>query len=83
MNGVQGMQARFVPLCLAMKPTGRPVEELPQPAVGIIDFVHWRHGWFRVRWYAGDTIQHERFKFCDIGKVVELVGRCKVDKNHN
>lgn len=77
MNGLLGMRARFVPFCLARKDTGRPIDDQQPPMIGVIDFVHWAHGWFRVRWYAGDTVQHEGFRFDEIGKAVELVGRKK------
>lgn len=84
MNGLLGMKAMFVPFCSIKQANGRPSEELPPPVKGVIDFVHWDHGWFRVRWYAGESIQHECFKFSEIGKVVELVGRKKNvhAKNH-
>jgi uncharacterized protein YodC (DUF2158 family) len=44
---------------------------------GMIEYVNAEHGWFRVRWYAGGTEQHECFKECDIGTVVTLVGHKK------
>lgn len=83
MTRLLGREVRFIPACDMVHANGRPKEEIMPIVTGRIDFVHECHGWFRVRWKAGKTIQHECFKFCEIGKVVELVGRRKVDKNHH
>lgn len=77
MNDLLGMNVKFVPFCIMKQSQGRPTDELPPPVFGRIVSVHWDHGWFRARWYAGKTIQHECFKFSEIGKVVELIGRKK------
>ena len=84
MNGLLGRWVLFVPNCLEGKENGRPVEDRQPPLLGVIDYVNASHGWFCVRWNAGKTIQHECFKLCDIGKVVDLVGRKKNvhSKNH-
>lgn len=84
MKELLGRHVAFVPHCSFKQPNGRPLEELPPPVHGVVDFVHQKHGWFRVRWAAGESIQHECFKFCDIGKAVTLVGRKKNvhAKNH-
>lgn len=75
MNNLLGKAVRFVPHCSFKQAQGREPKELPPPVTGVVDFVHRDHGWFRVRWEAGKSIQHECFKFCDIGKDVTLIGK--------
>lgn len=75
MTRLLGRKVRFIPACDMVHANGRPKEEIMPIVMGRVDFVHSGHGWFRVRWKAGNTIQHECFHLCDIGKVVDLVGR--------
>lgn len=84
MTRLLGREVRFIPTCDMVHANGRPKEEIMPIVTGRVVFVHADHGWFRVRWKAGKTIQHECFKLCDIGKVVDLVGRKKNvhSKNH-
>lgn len=83
MTRLMGRQVKFVPACCMVHANGRPRDEVMPIITGRVVFIHKDHGWFMVRWNAGKTVQHECFKLCDIGKVVVLVGRRKVDKNHH
>lgn len=67
-----GRTVSFTPVCMMSKQYQRSGFECY--VRGRIVFIS-RHGWFRVRWYAGDTVQHECFKEADIGKDVTLVGK--------
>ncbi len=79
MTRLLGRHVRFTPACAMIHANGRPKEEVMPMVTGLVVSIHKSHGWFRVRWKAGKTTQHECFPLCDIGKVVALVGRCKVD----
>lgn len=75
MTRLLGREVKFVPACCMVHANGRPKEEVVPIITGRIVSIHKGHGWFLVRWRAGKTIQHESFKFCDIGKDVLLLGR--------
>lgn len=81
MNNLLGQIVSFIPSCLYNNNKGYATDDI-KPVRGTITEIS-KNGWFRVRWYAGDSVQHECFKEADIGKAVTLVGRSKVDKNHH
>ena len=68
-----GMKVRFVPHfnCGLMDSQ----EELePNTITGKIIYINWEHKCFAVEFKCGDTIQHESFKFCQIGSAVKVRG---------
>jgi hypothetical protein len=75
MENLVGRNVKFIPHCIYRKETGRPVIEQVKPVNGRIVKVHHKHGWFMIRWYAGETIQHECFKLFEIGGAVTLLGK--------
>lgn len=74
MRELLGRAVKFVPCFQYKKELHCAGDEPIQPVRGVIDFVS-SHGWFRIKYPAGDTVQHECFKECDIGTAVTLLGR--------
>lgn len=70
-----GKKASFIP-CFEKEKTGqgRGVSEDIEQVTGRIDYVNQEHSWFSVTYQAGNTIQRECFKFCDIDEVVTVHG---------
>ena len=75
MENLIGSNVKFVPHCFYKKDIGRPAIEQAEPVRGKIVFVNQRHGWFMIQWFAGETIQHECFKICDLGGAVTICGK--------
>ena len=75
MENLVGSNVKFIPHCIHKQENGRPVKEQVKPVSGKIVLVNQKHGWFMIRWYAGETIQHECFKFCDLGGTVTICGK--------
>lgn len=76
MNKLIGRPVKFIPCYMYKKEFHNSGDEDIQPVRGVIDFVS-SHGWFRIKYPAGDTVQHECFKLVDIGKAVALLGNKK------
>lgn len=78
MNDLIGRSVMFQPCCFMQKNYSRESDcEHLQPVRGVIEFVNARNGWFRIKYTAGRTVQHECFKLVDIGKDVTLLGHKK------
>lgn len=77
MTRLLGREVKFVPACCMVHANGRPRDEVVPIITGRVVSIHKGHGWFMVRWKAGQTIQHECFKLFDIGKDVLLLGNKK------
>ena len=65
-------KATFIPYF--MRDKYRTIKEDAEPVHGVVTYVNRKHGWFCVSYRAGNTIQREGFKFCDIGEVVTVHG---------
>ena len=76
MRALIGRPVMFVPSFFFKKEFHDTKDDMVRPVRGKIVEVN-RHGWFRVRYSAGDTVQHECFKQCDIGTAVTLLGHKK------
>lgn len=74
MNGLIGRPVKFIPCFQYKKEFHNSRDEDIQPVRGVIDFIS-PNGWFRCKYPAGNTVQHECFKECDIGTAVTLLGR--------
>lgn len=73
MGDLLGRPVMFVPTYLFKKELH--MTEDVKPVRGVIDEVHEEHDWFRCKYQAGNTVQYECFKMCDIGTAVTLLGR--------
>ena len=69
-----GKKASFMPTCMTEK-AGGSRKEFAKPVTGVITMVHRAHGYFIVTYRAGETIQREGFKFCDIDEAVKVHGK--------
>lgn len=69
-----GRPVSFIPCFLYKKEAHNTVDNDVKPVRGVISEIN-PHGWFRIRYPAGNTVQHECFKECDIGTAVTLLGR--------
>lgn len=74
MRELLGRPVKFIPCFQYKKEFHNSGDEDIQPVRGVIDFIS-PNGWFRIKYPAGDTVQHECFKECDIGTAVTLLGR--------
>lgn len=70
-----GKKASFIPHCMKDKEGHKIDWGKDVTKTGVIDFVNKQHGWFSVRYKAGDTVQHECFKFFDTGGKVTVHGK--------
>lgn len=68
-----GKKASFIP-AWEKDTRGVGLSEDNATVTGRIHYVNQEHGWFSVTYRAGDTIQRECFKFCDIYESVTVHG---------
>lgn len=73
MKDLIGRPVSFVPCCAFKKE--KYMADDAKPVRGVIEYVNEEHGWFRCKYHAGNEVQHECFKECDIGTAVTLLGR--------
>ena len=72
MVSLLGKKVEFIPCCLYTKEAQKHTEYAHSVKGKIVEISD--NGWFRVRWYAGETVQHECFKLCDVGRWVKVFG---------
>ena len=68
MKSLTGHPVVFFPCYLYNKELHSSSNKDIQPVRGVIEYINTEHGWFRIRYNAGNTVQHECFKLVDIGK---------------
>lgn len=68
MKNLIGHPVMFFPCYLYNKELHSSSNKDIQPVRGVIEYINTEHGWFRIRYNAGNTVQHECFKLVDIGK---------------
>lgn len=76
MSDLLGRAVKFIPCYMYRKEVHSTGDNDAQPVRGVIDFVS-PNGWFRCKYNAGNEVQHECFKECDIGRAVTLLGHKK------
>lgn len=76
MDSLIGKKVSFIPHCLKDLDDGNRKWDA-DPINGVVECVNKKHGWFRVAYHAGRTVQYECFKFCDIGGAVMVHGNKK------
>ena len=72
-----GQKVRYMPHCSSMADKPHPKEVGEKTITGVVVYVSERHHYFCVEHIAKSGVKlWEAFKFCDIGKKVNVCGRC-------